>query len=281
MGGLGEGCAGTGNMHKQLLEEDSSTWVLQRSCGNISIEYRPEDTPGDESGATAGFPLGTRYWNWRYVSDDERLIKSMDMSMDGENSMLGHTAGWGPSHGRRAVLRVEGIGVEGWNGRVDGKGKYENQRELTTIFKKFGKVKNVVVCHKIQNDSNASWALVTMADMDGAIAAVKAPSVLAGATELIVSHFNDKDKHLRLSLNSAAAELGSTDSRRSAADGKINLLAKLAQTEGEVQLNCEALIATYARQDFFGELAMLEMDEGPNGQVRDGTATAMRQVRLR
>jgi len=44
-------------------------------------------------------------------------------------------------------------------------------------------------------------------------------------------------------------------------------LSQLARMTGGVLLSCQTLIATYVRQDFFGELAMLGLASGPNGQV--------------
>jgi hypothetical protein len=91
------------------------------------------------------------------------------------------------------VLHVRGIGVDGWDGTVDGRGTFEYEEPLKNFFvQKFGPVVNVTVRHRIANGANTSWALVTMETAEGAEAALAAPFVMAGTNELIVTRYDRK-----------------------------------------------------------------------------------------
>jgi hypothetical protein len=91
-----------------------------------------------------------------------------------------------------AIIHARGIGVDGWDGSVDGRGTFEREEPLKDIFSRFGTVVSVAITHSITDDANTSWALITMATPDGAEAALAAPSVMAGNKKLMVSQYDEK-----------------------------------------------------------------------------------------
>ena len=91
-------------------------------------------------------------------------------------------------------LHVRHIGADGWDGTVDGRGTYENEKSITELFSPFGEVMGVAIRHRVSITAgeNTSWCLVTMASLEGAQAALSAPRIMAGARELAVNRFDKK-----------------------------------------------------------------------------------------
>ena len=87
-------------------------------------------------------------------------------------------------------IHVRGIGVDGWDGTHEGKGDYENEAALRSIFGEFGSVQQVVVRHRVQGRKNTSWALVAMGDEEAVERVMAAPSVMAGTSPLVLNRFS-------------------------------------------------------------------------------------------
>ena len=87
-------------------------------------------------------------------------------------------------------INVRGIGVEGWDGTQTGCGTYESEEALERIFQSFGTCVQVAIRHRIEDDANTSWALVTMSDATSVDRALVAPSVMAGTSELQLTRFD-------------------------------------------------------------------------------------------
>lgn len=94
------------------------------------------------------------------------------------------------------LLHVRGVGVHGWDGTVTGKGVYENPLKLKAVFMPFGGVLEITkVRHRIADDQNTSWALISMESAEGverALLAAEDEGIFAGSHRLIVSRFSQK-----------------------------------------------------------------------------------------
>jgi hypothetical protein len=67
----------------------------------------------------------------------------------------------------KTTIHVHGIGVEGWDGTPSGKGTYEDEDALRSLFEPFGEISDMVVArHRATDGTNASWAHITMADAE-------------------------------------------------------------------------------------------------------------------
>jgi hypothetical protein len=89
-------------------------------------------------------------------------------------------------------IHVRKIGVEGWDGTPEGKGKYENEDSLEQIFSQFGCFVQATVRHRVKDGANSSWALVAMADRESVARALAATEedLRLGATVLQLSRFD-------------------------------------------------------------------------------------------
>jgi hypothetical protein len=89
-------------------------------------------------------------------------------------------------------VHVRGVGVCGWDGTPQGKGKYEDESQLALVFGQYGQFLQATVRHRIDKVSgqNTSWALVTMADKASASAVVAAAPITAGDSQLTCNLFS-------------------------------------------------------------------------------------------
>lgn len=92
-----------------------------------------------------------------------------------------------------AMLHVRGIGNDGWDGTPDGKGDYENEAALKTLFQPFGDFRQATIRHRIEDGQNTSWALVTMgnaAAIDAILQSHAEAPIFAGNTKLVLNRFS-------------------------------------------------------------------------------------------
>lgn len=91
-------------------------------------------------------------------------------------------------------LIVFEVGVEGWDRTAAGKGTFEDEAELHSLFslhaqEAHGTVVAVAIKHRVKHGSNTSFAIVTM-DTEICRDAVMGRRVMAGSTPLIMQKFD-------------------------------------------------------------------------------------------
>ena len=91
-------------------------------------------------------------------------------------------------------IHVRKIGMEGWDGKEDSPGRYENEASIKEIFAPFGDCLQATIRHRIQDGQNTSWALVTMGDKAAVERALRSQPLFAGETELTLTRFSGKDQ---------------------------------------------------------------------------------------
>jgi calmodulin len=86
-----------------------------------------------------------------------------------------------------AQVQVEGIGVDGWDGTRKGVGRYENEASLQKIFAAYGEMLGITIHHRVREQQNTSWAVVTFANGSAVTRCLEAKVVMAGSNVLTVT----------------------------------------------------------------------------------------------